>query len=140
MARRPVLPDHQRGLAAPAGGLPRLRPGSGPWACRCTCSTEAGAGAPGRRARAPAGAFRRRSWPRRTTRAPGCTAPAPRCTGRLLGAAQEAGEVRRDVDPEDLFTAAAAVGRAAEQADPRRASRILALISAGLAPGAAGAQ
>lgn len=59
---------------------------------------------------------------------------------RLLGAAQEAGEARQDVDPEDLFTAAAAVGRAAEQADPHRASRILALISAGLAPGAAGAQ
>ncbi|MFI0943074.1 TetR/AcrR family transcriptional regulator [Streptomyces sp. NPDC021020] len=67
----------------------------------------------------------------------GACAAMHQAAARLLGAAQEAGAVRRDVDPEDLFTAAAAVGWAAERTDPDRASRILALISAGLAPGAA---
>jgi hypothetical protein len=51
---------------------------------------------------------------------------------RLLDGAQAAGAVRSDVEPEDLFTAAAATGWAAELADPRRAARILALINAGL--------
>ncbi|MFD8081608.1 TetR/AcrR family transcriptional regulator [Kitasatospora sp. NPDC059722] len=51
---------------------------------------------------------------------------------RLLAGAQAAGAVRTDVEPEDLFAAAAAVGWAAEHTDPKRASRILALLNAGL--------
>lgn len=66
-----------------------------------------------------------------------CTAMY-QAAARLLGGAQEAGAVRLDVDPEDLFTAAAAVGWAAERGDAHRASRILALINAGLATGPAG--
>ncbi|WP_342769353.1 TetR/AcrR family transcriptional regulator [Sphaerisporangium album] len=44
---------------------------------------------------------------------------------RLLVRAQEARQVRADVDPEDLFTAAAAIGWVTENADPKRAARML---------------
>ena len=50
----------------------------------------------------------------------------------LLVRAQEAGEVRADVDAEDLFTAAAAVGWVTERGDHQRAARILALLTDGL--------
>ncbi|GII62301.1 TetR family transcriptional regulator [Sphaerisporangium krabiense] len=53
---------------------------------------------------------------------------------RLLVRAQEAGEVRADVEPEDLFAAAAAIGWVAENADPGRAARILTLLRDGLRP------
>jgi hypothetical protein len=51
---------------------------------------------------------------------------------RLLARAQEAGEVRADVDAEDLLTAAAAIGWAAQYSDAERAARILALVTDGM--------
>ncbi|GAB2469344.1 TetR/AcrR family transcriptional regulator [Xylanimonas ulmi] len=51
---------------------------------------------------------------------------------RLLQRAQEAGEVRPDVDAEDLFTAAAAIGWAAQYSATERAERILTLLTNGM--------
>jgi AcrR family transcriptional regulator len=51
---------------------------------------------------------------------------------RLLARAQEAGQVRDDVQAEDLFAAAAAIGWVAEHAGPERAERILRLLNNGL--------
>ncbi len=51
--------------------------------------------------------------------------------GRLLARAQEAGEMRGDVEPEDLFVSAAAIRWVAEWADRERAERILAMLSSG---------
>jgi hypothetical protein len=51
---------------------------------------------------------------------------------RLLARAQEEGAVRPDVDSEDLFTGAAAIGWVAERADPERAARILSVMTDGL--------
>jgi AcrR family transcriptional regulator len=51
---------------------------------------------------------------------------------RLLARAQEAGEVRTDVDAEDLLTAAAAIGWAAQYSGTERATRILALVTDGM--------
>jgi AcrR family transcriptional regulator len=62
---------------------------------------------------------------------PSCAAMHEAAT-RLLIRAQRAGDVRADVDAEDLFTAAAAVGWVAEHGDRQRADRILALITEGL--------
>ncbi|MFI7272678.1 TetR/AcrR family transcriptional regulator [Streptomyces sp. NPDC049879] len=50
----------------------------------------------------------------------------------LLRRAQEAGEVRRDVDTLDLLTAAKAVGWATARADADRAARLLAVLRDGL--------
>ncbi|MEV5755031.1 helix-turn-helix domain-containing protein [Actinoallomurus sp. NPDC052308] len=52
---------------------------------------------------------------------------------RLLARAQEAGEIRKDVDAEELFAAAAAVGWVAEYSGRKRAERILGLLGDGLA-------
>ncbi|MEU2623327.1 TetR family transcriptional regulator [Streptomyces sp. NPDC007157] len=58
---------------------------------------------------------------------------------RLLERAQAAGEVRPDVDAEDLFTAAAAIGWAAQYSDRERAQRILTLLTDGMQSGRADA-
>jgi AcrR family transcriptional regulator len=62
---------------------------------------------------------------------PTCMAMQDAAT-KLLARAQHAGDVRADVDAEDLFTAAIAAGWVAEHGDPQRADRILALLTAGL--------
>ncbi|HEX2315830.1 MAG TPA: helix-turn-helix domain-containing protein [Thermomonospora sp.] len=53
---------------------------------------------------------------------------------RLLGRAQEAGEVREDVTAADLITMAAAAGWVAQIADTEQATRILAVMLDGLVP------
>lgn len=67
----------------------------------------------------------------------GSCAAMHRAAARLLERAQQAGAVRGDVEADDLFAAAAAMGWVAEQAGPGRADRVLALIDAGLPPAAA---
>ncbi|MFC0041879.1 TetR/AcrR family transcriptional regulator [Actinomadura rayongensis] len=54
---------------------------------------------------------------------------------RLLERAQEAGEVRPDVDADDLLTMAAAVGWVAEHGDRTRVARVLAVLNDGLGQG-----
>ncbi|MER5387044.1 helix-turn-helix domain-containing protein [Streptomyces sp. NPDC002688] len=54
---------------------------------------------------------------------------------RLLERAQESGEVRQDMDAEDLFTAAAAIGWAAQHSETERAERILTLLTDGMLAG-----
>ncbi|WP_416961475.1 TetR/AcrR family transcriptional regulator [Streptomyces sp. Agncl-13] len=55
---------------------------------------------------------------------------------RLLERAQASGEIRRDMDAEDLFTAAAAIGWAAQYSETERAERILTLLTDGMRAGA----
>jgi AcrR family transcriptional regulator len=50
----------------------------------------------------------------------------------LLGRAQEAGEVRGDIDAEDLLAAAAAIGWVAQYSGAERSARIMAVLADGL--------
>ncbi len=52
--------------------------------------------------------------------------------GRLLVRAQETGEVRKDIVPEDLFVSAAVIRWVAEWADEETAGRILTMLSEGI--------